>query len=74
MYYGTDLTSIAVLRWAIGRVAWHYIQPGKPVQNAFIESANSGCVMNASRIQFQSPGVILVILDPSIPTPPISPF
>jgi putative transposase len=23
------------------RVAWHYIQPGKPVQNAFIESFSS---------------------------------
>jgi putative transposase len=38
---GTELTSSAVLRWAIDRVAWHYIQPGKPVQNAFIESFNS---------------------------------
>jgi len=37
---GTELTSSAVLRWAIDRVAWHYIQPGKPVQNAFIESFN----------------------------------
>lgn len=39
--HGTELTSVAVLRWAIDRVAWHYIQPGKPVQNAFIESFNS---------------------------------
>mgnify|MGYP001085498425 CR=1 FL=1 len=23
-----------------GRVAWHYITPGKPMQNAFIESFN----------------------------------
>src|ERR1700693_4629797 len=38
---GTELTSAAVLRWAIDRVEWHYIQPGKPVQNAFIESFNS---------------------------------
>jgi putative transposase len=37
---GTELTSGAVLRWAT-RVAWHYIDPGKPVQNAFIESFNS---------------------------------
>ena len=38
---GTELTSAAVLRWATRRVAWHYIEPGKPVQNAFIESFNS---------------------------------
>ena len=41
MYYGTELTSAAVLRWASGRLDWHYIEPGKPVQNAFIESFNS---------------------------------
>lgn len=38
---GTELTSGAVLRWATGRLAWHYLEPGKPVQNAFIESFNS---------------------------------
>jgi len=38
---GTELTSVAVLRWAPARVVWHYIEPGKPVQNAFIESFNS---------------------------------
>jgi putative transposase len=38
---GTELTSCAVLRWAIGRLEWHYIEPGKPVQNAFVESFNS---------------------------------
>ena len=38
---GTELTSGAVLRWATRRVAWHYIEPGKPVQNAFVESFNS---------------------------------
>jgi len=38
---GTELTSGAVLRWATGRLAWHYIEPGKPVQNAFVESFNS---------------------------------
>ena len=32
---GTELTSGAVLRWATRRVAWHYIEPGKPVQNAW---------------------------------------
>jgi putative transposase len=38
---GTELTSGAVLRWATGRLDWHYIEPGKPVQNAFVESFNS---------------------------------
>jgi len=38
---GTELTSGAVLRWATGKLAWHYIEPGKPTQNAFIESFNS---------------------------------
>jgi putative transposase len=38
---GTELTSEAVLRWVSGRVTWHYIEPGKPAQNAFIESFNS---------------------------------
>jgi putative transposase len=36
---GTELTSNAILRWADDhKVAWHYIAPGKPTQNAFIES------------------------------------
>ena len=36
---GTELTSTAIWLGRIGKsVAWHYIAPGKPVQNAFIES------------------------------------
>ena len=36
---GTELTSYAILQWADDhKVAWHYIAPGKPVQNAFAES------------------------------------
>jgi Integrase core domain len=36
---GTELTSNAILRWADDhKVAWHYIAPAKPVQNAFAES------------------------------------
>jgi putative transposase len=36
---GTELTSMAVLRWSQERgVGWHYIAPGKPQQNAFAES------------------------------------
>jgi putative transposase len=38
---GTELTSSAVLVWSQGRgVGWHYIAPGKPQQNAFVESFN----------------------------------
>ena len=38
---GTELTSHAILRWVQGTgVAWHYIAPGKPMQNAFVESFN----------------------------------
>ena len=38
---GTELTSNAILKWADeSHVAWHYIAPGKPTQNAFIESFN----------------------------------
>ena len=36
---GTELTSMAILKWSeTSGVAWHYIQPGKPQQNAFAES------------------------------------
>ena len=38
---GTELTSMAILRWSQERqIAWHYVAPGKPQQNAFIESFN----------------------------------
>jgi putative transposase len=38
---GTELTSTAILRWSQDRrIAWHYIAPGKPTQNAFVESFN----------------------------------
>jgi putative transposase len=38
---GTELTSNAILAWSEARgIAWRYIQPGKPTQNAFIESFN----------------------------------
>lgn len=38
---GTELTSRAVLDWTNRTgVEWHYIAPGKPVQNAFVESFN----------------------------------
>jgi putative transposase len=38
---GTELTSHVILRWQEDNgVEWHYIAPGKPVQNAFVESLN----------------------------------
>ncbi|MGC2161593.1 MAG: IS3 family transposase, partial [Silvibacterium sp.] len=38
---GTELTSMAILRWSQETaIAWHYIAPGKPTQNAFVESFN----------------------------------
>ncbi len=38
---GTEFTSNAILSWAEEqRVEWHYIAPGKPMQNGYIESFN----------------------------------
>lgn len=38
---GTEFTSNAMLTWSEkNAVAWHFIAPGKPQQNAFIESFN----------------------------------
>jgi transposase InsO family protein len=39
---GAELTSIAILHWSKERDAeWHYVAPGKPQQNGFIESFNA---------------------------------
>ncbi|KZY00957.1 integrase [Sulfitobacter sp. HI0023] len=39
--YGTELINMAVLRWCQEtRIEWHYIAPGKPMQNAFVDSFN----------------------------------
>lgn len=36
---GTEFTSMAIPSWSQEtQVEWHYIAPGKPTQNAFIES------------------------------------
>ena len=41
MCYGSEFTSMSILRWCQETgVAWHYIAPGKPTQNAFIEAFN----------------------------------
>ena len=38
---GTELTSNAILRWCSeNHIEWHYIAPGKPMQNGFVESFN----------------------------------
>jgi putative transposase len=38
---GTELTSNTMLTWQEERrVEWHYIAPGKPMQNGFVESFN----------------------------------
>jgi len=38
---GSEFTSNAILAWADqNRVEWHYIAPGRPMQNGFIESFN----------------------------------
>ena len=38
---GTELTSNAVLEWCgQAKIEWHYTTPGKPTQNAFVESFN----------------------------------
>ena len=41
MCYGNELTSHAILAWcAEHQIEWHYIAPGKPMQNGYIESFN----------------------------------
>jgi len=38
---GTEFTSVAVLKWSEdASVKWHYIDPGKPMQNGTVESFN----------------------------------
>ena len=38
---GTEFTSTAILRWQQeSGIDWHYIAPGKPMQNGFVESFN----------------------------------
>ena len=41
MYYGPELTCKAMFFWAKKRsVKLHFIQPGKPTQNCYVESFN----------------------------------
>lgn len=60
---GTELTSNAVLAWSGNAgVEWHYIAPGKPTQNGFVERLASppfgstvACAMNCSTKRCSSP-------------------
>jgi len=39
--YGTEFASNAILAWSKDhRIEWHYIAPGKPIQNGYVESFN----------------------------------
>jgi transposase InsO family protein len=39
--HGTEFTSNAILAWSKDhRVEWHYIAPGKPMQNGYVENVN----------------------------------
>jgi len=52
---GTEPTSNAILTFAAERgVEWHYIAPGKPMQNGFVESYN-GRMRPSRQIASQSP-------------------
>lgn len=46
---GTELTGMAVLRFSQEKqIEWHYIAPGKPTQNAFIEGLKASSATNFS--------------------------
>ena len=46
---GTEFTSNAILGWAKDHgVEWHYIAPGKPMQNGYIESLTAVCATSFS--------------------------
>ena len=39
--HGTEFTSNAIIAWTKDhRMEWHYIEPGKPTQNGYVESFN----------------------------------
>jgi putative transposase len=44
---GTEFTSNAILNWADeAKVEWHYIAPGKPMQNGFIPRPTGDCMQS----------------------------
>jgi putative transposase len=44
---GTEFTSHAIFAWAKDHaIDWHYIAPGKPMQNGFWNPSMGACGMN----------------------------
>ena len=79
---GTELTSNAVLAWCgeVG-VEWHYIAPGRPMQNGYVESFNGRMrdellnetlflSMAHARVEIAADdaviGAVLIILNPAV--------
>jgi transposase InsO family protein len=70
---GTEFTSTAIRAWAEDqRVAWHYIAPGKPTQNGFVESFNGRMRDELLTKAYSSPSIMPATrlpLGPSTLTP-----
>jgi hypothetical protein len=50
MCYGTELTGMAIPRWAqVTRVEWHYIAPGKSQQRPSSKDSTGDCARVAER-------------------------
>jgi putative transposase len=63
---GTELTGMTMLRWSQERqVEWNYIAPGKPQQNAFIESFNG-------RLRDELLNETLIMLSRACPRGPVA--
>jgi hypothetical protein len=46
---GPELISMAMLRWQQDTgIAWHYIQPGKPMQKALWNRSTAACATSCS--------------------------
>jgi putative transposase len=51
---GTEFTSNAILRWSKEhQIEWHYIAPGKPMQNGYVESFNGRMRGLGHRLQYE---------------------
>ena len=56
---GTELTSMAVLKWCQDTgTLWHYIVPGRPTENGFIESFNGSLRAEPCSQHSQTPNII----------------